>query len=65
MDHAVCNAANCVDLGGLTNFWYIFNPRDEAYEVLSKLTGARLTNSYTRIGGLSYDLYEGFEEELE
>lgn len=65
MDHAVCNAANCVDLGGLTNFWYIFNPRDEAYEVLSKLTGARLTNSYTRIGGLSYDLYDGFEEEIE
>lgn len=65
MDHAVCNAANCVDLGGLTNFWYIFNPRDEAYEVLSKLTGARLTNSYTRIGGLSYDLYDGFAEELE
>ncbi|CAA6807792.1 MAG: NADH-ubiquinone oxidoreductase chain C (EC / NADH-ubiquinone oxidoreductase chain D (EC [uncultured Sulfurovum sp.] len=65
MDHAVCNAANCVDLGGLTNFWYIFNPRDEAYEVLSKLTGARLTNSYTRIGGLSYDLYDGFAEEVE
>ena len=65
MDHAVCNAANCVDLGGLTNFWYIFNPRDEAYEVLSKLTGARLTNSYTRIGGLSYDIYDGFEQEVE
>ncbi len=65
MDHAVCNAANCVDLGGLTNFWYIFNPRDEAYEILSKLTGARLTNSYTRLGGVSYDLYDGFEEELE
>ncbi len=63
-DHIVCNAANMVDLGGLTNFWYIFAPRDKAYDLLSKLTGARLTNSYTRIGGLEFDLYEGFEEDL-
>jgi NADH-quinone oxidoreductase subunit C/D len=25
IDHLVCNAANMVDLGGLTNFWYLFN----------------------------------------
>jgi NADH-quinone oxidoreductase subunit C/D len=64
-DHIVCNAANMVDLGGLTNFWYIFAPRDKAYDLFSKLTGARLTNSYTRIGGLEFDLYEGFAEDLE
>ena len=64
-DHIVCNAANMVDLGGLTNFWYIFAPRDKAYDLFSKLTGARLTNSYTRIGGLEFDLYDGFEEDLE
>jgi NADH-quinone oxidoreductase subunit C/D len=63
-DHLVCNAANMVDMGGLTNFWYIFAPRDKAYDILSKLTGARLTNSYTRIGGLEFDLYDGFEEDL-
>ncbi len=64
IDHLVCNAANMVDLGGLTNFWYLFAPRDKTYDLLSKLTGARLTNSYTRIGGLEFDLYEGFEEDL-
>jgi NADH-quinone oxidoreductase subunit C/D len=64
-DHIVCNAANMVDLGGLTNFWYIFAPRDKAYDLFSKLTGARLTNSYTRIGGLEFDLYDGFDEDLE
>lgn len=63
-DHLVCNAANMVDMGGLTNFWYIFAPRDKAYDILSKLTGARLTNTYTRIGGLEFDLYDGFEEDL-
>ena len=65
IDHLVCNAANMVDLGGLTNFWYLFAPRDSAYDLLSKLTGARLTNTYTRIGGLEFDLYDGFEKDLE
>lgn len=65
IDHLVCNAANMVDLGGLTNFWYLFAPRDKAYDLLSKLTGARLTNTYTRIGGLEFDLYDGFDEDLE
>ena len=65
IDHLVCNAANMVDLGGLTNFWYLFAPRDKAYDLLSKLTGARLTNTYTRIGGLEFDLYDGFEEDLQ
>ena len=64
IDHLVCNAANMVDLGGLTNFWYLFAPRDKAYDLLSKLTGARLTNTYTRIGGLESDLYDGFNEDL-
>lgn len=64
IDHLVCNAANMVDLGGLTNFWYLFAPRDKAYDLLSKLTGARLTNTYTRIGGLEFDLYDGFEDDL-
>ncbi len=65
IDHLVCNAANMVDLGGLTNFWYLFAPRDKAYDLLSKLTGARLTNTYTRIGGLEFDLYDGFSEDLD
>ncbi|KAB7885458.1 NADH-quinone oxidoreductase subunit D [Poseidonibacter ostreae] len=65
IDHLVCNAANMVDLGGLTNFWYLFAPRDTAYDLLSKLTGARLTNTYTRIGGLEFDLYDGFADDLE
>jgi NADH-quinone oxidoreductase subunit C/D len=65
IDHIVCNAANMVDLGGLTNFWFIFSARDKAYDILSKLTGARLTNSYTRIGGLAHDLYDGFAGDLE
>ena len=64
VDHLVCLAALLVDMGGLTNYWYLYNPREVVYDLLSKLTGARLTNSYVRIGGLSYDLYDGFEVDL-
>jgi len=63
-DHLVCLAAILVDMGAMTNYWYMYNPRESIYEVLSKLTGARLTNSYMRIGGMANDLYDGFEVDL-
>lgn len=65
IDHIVCLAAIFVDAGGLTNFWYLYNQREEVYTFLSKLTGARLTNSFTRIGGQAYDFHDGWEEDLE
>lgn len=64
IDHLVCLAAGLVDMGALTNYWYLFNPREMVYDLLSKLTGARLTNSYMRIGGVAHDFYDGFGEDL-
>ena len=64
INHLVCLAAQLVDMGALTNYWYLYNPRESSYKFFSKLTGARLTNSYMRVGGMSYDLYEGYEEDL-
>lgn len=65
IDHLVCLAANLVDMGALTNYWYLYNPREAVYDLLSKLTGARLTNSYMRVGGVAHDFYEGFEADLQ
>ncbi|MBD3163249.1 MAG: NADH-quinone oxidoreductase subunit D [Candidatus Eisenbacteria bacterium] len=62
MDHLVCNAANLVDIGALTNYWYLFNLREKIYNVLESLTGARLTNSYARVGGLWADTHPEFED---
>ncbi len=64
IDHLVCLAAGLLDMGAQTNYWYLFNPRGEAYDFLSRLTGARLTNSFTRIGGMAYDFHDGWEAEL-
>lgn len=63
-DHLVSLAANIVDLGGLTNYWYLYNVREGIYQIFDKLCGSRLTTNYARIGGLSHDLYPGFAEEV-
>ncbi|HEX4961791.1 MAG TPA: NADH-quinone oxidoreductase subunit D [Thermoanaerobaculia bacterium] len=61
MDHCVCNGTTLVDAGGLTNFWYLFQPREEIYGLLESVCGARLTVSACRIGGLIQDLPPDFE----
>lgn len=65
IDHLVCVGAALVDLGALTNYWYFFNPREDIYQIWEKLSGARLTNTFSRIGGLYRDTYPGFESEVE
>lgn len=64
-DHLVCIAANLVDMGGLTNYWYLYNEKESSYDLISRLTGARLTSSFTRIGGMYRDFYEGWEADME
>ncbi len=48
MDHLVCNGANLVDLGALTNFWYLFNLREKIYNVIESLTGRAADHTPTR-----------------
>jgi NADH-quinone oxidoreductase subunit D len=64
MDHLICIGISAVDLGAFSFFLYGFHQREEAYTLIEKLSGARLTTSYTRIGGLMADAPEGFEREL-
>ena len=64
MDHLICIGIAAVDLGAFSYFLYGFHMREEAYTIIEKLCGARLTTNYTRIGGLSGDAYPGFVEEL-
>ncbi|MEW6201548.1 MAG: NADH dehydrogenase (quinone) subunit D, partial [bacterium] len=65
IDHLVCIGANLVDLGALTNFWYFFRPREEVYTLMEACCGARLTHSYTRIGGLANDAPHDFKDQVE
>ncbi len=49
-----------MDTGALTIFMYTFTEREKIYTLMEELTGARFTTSYTRIGGLSRDMPEGW-----
>ncbi|HEY0372044.1 MAG TPA: NADH dehydrogenase (quinone) subunit D [Thermoanaerobaculia bacterium] len=59
-DHIVCIGTNLVDLGALTNFWYLFQPREEIIALAESCSGARLLPSYLRIGGLAVDVPTDF-----
>ncbi len=59
-DHLTCVAAALMELGAMTAFLYLVTIRDYVYEHLADLTGARVTYSYGRIGGLARDLPDGW-----
>jgi len=59
-DHLTCVAASLMELGAMTAFLYLVMIRDYVYEHLADLTGARVTYTYGRIGGLARDLPEGW-----
>lgn len=55
-DHLLCTGAMGLDTGAFTFFLYAFNQREILYDIFESLCGARFTNSYTRVGGLMYDI---------
>lgn len=55
-DHLLCVGAMGLDTGAFTFFLYAFNRREDIYDIFETLCGARFTNSYTRVGGLMYDI---------
>jgi len=65
VDHLTCVAAGLMELGAMTAFLYIVMVRDYMYEHIADLTGARVTYTYGRIGGLARDLPDGWIAKLE
>ncbi|BBB32780.1 NADH-quinone oxidoreductase subunit D [Thermotomaculum hydrothermale] len=55
-DHIVCVGINAVDIGAFSAFLYLFKYREFIYDIFERMTGGRLTTSYTRIGGVKRDL---------
>ncbi len=64
-DHITCIAASLMELGAMTAFLYLVMIRDYMYEHIAALTGARVTHSYGRIGGIARDLPDGWLARLE
>ncbi|HMU40571.1 MAG TPA: NADH-quinone oxidoreductase subunit D [Pseudomonadota bacterium] len=63
-DHLTCLGASAMEVGGFTPFLWMIKFREWLWEHLEDLTGARLTHSYVRVGGVSQDLPDGWTDKM-
>ena len=61
-DHLTCVGASAMELGAFTVFLYMIKAREYLWELVEMVTGARLTVSYCRVGGVKADLPDDFAE---
>jgi NADH-quinone oxidoreductase subunit D len=60
-DHITCNGAMAMELGAFTPFLWLIKVRDWVWDILEQETGARLTHSFGRIGGMAAPPTEHFK----
>ncbi len=63
-DHLTCVGASAMELGAFTVFLYMIKAREYLWELVEDVTGARLTISYGRVGGVKADLPDGFADKV-
>ncbi len=63
-DHLTCIAAMAMECGAFTILLYKMKAREFIWDVFEQTTGARMTTSYIRIGGVRSDLQPDYEEVL-
>jgi NADH-quinone oxidoreductase subunit D len=56
-DHLTALAAMTMECGAFTAFLYYIQAREELWNIIEQTTGARMTTSYIRIGGVRADLH--------
>jgi NADH-quinone oxidoreductase subunit D len=64
MSHLLWLACHALDIGAMTVFFYCFREREAIMSVYERISGARMTTNFFRVGGLSQDLYDGFEADV-
>lgn len=52
-DHITCNGASAMELGAFTPFLWLLKVRDWIWDILEHETGARMTHSFGRVGGMA------------
>ncbi len=62
--HLLWLGTTAIDVGAFTPFLYTFQERERIYRMHESYTGARITTSATRIGGMMADLPEGWIDDL-
>lgn len=63
-DHLTCIGAMAMELGAMTAFLYFMQAREAMYQLIEEVTGARVTVSYVRVGGVKSDLPHHFDKRV-
>ena len=63
-DHFTCNGASAMELGAFTPFLWLLKVRDWVWDILERETGARMTHSFGRIGGMAEPPTATFEDDV-
>jgi len=61
-DHLTCLGMAASELGAISAAFYMLEAREFLYDLVEALTGARLTVTYCRLGGVMRDLPAGFAD---
>ena len=62
--HLVWLGTHVMDLGAMSLFFYCMREREVILDLIEAASGVRMNPSYFRVGGLAYDLPEGFHEKV-
>ena len=64
ISHLVWAGTTGIDIGAFTVFLWMFQERERLYNFIEAWTGARLTTTLTRVGGLMADIPDGWADGL-
>jgi NADH-quinone oxidoreductase subunit D len=60
-DHLTCNGAMAMELGAFTPLLWFMKGREMIYDIMEEETGARLTHSFGRVGGMAQPPSQNFK----
>src|ERR1700722_8214982 len=63
-DHLTCLGAASNEVGAGTVFMYMLEAREFLYDLIEAVTGARLTVTWCRVGGMTHDLPADFNDRM-
>lgn len=61
-DHLTCDGAMAMELGAFTPFLWMVKARDMIWDLMEEETGARMTHSFGRVGGMAKPPTDQFKE---
>jgi len=63
-DHLTCLGAGAMEMGAQTVLFYMMEAREFLYDLIEAVTGARITVTWCRVGGVTHDLPADFTDRI-